>query len=165
MRKTKEVTIPNDFPGERDRGKTFHLTEMSADQAEKWAARAWLALAQSGIDVPKEAIGGGWVVLAMLSLRAFAGAKFSDIEPLMDEMFACIKFKSSAGIVRPLLVQEGPDAESDIEEVPTRAFLRGEVFNLHAGFFLDGIKSVLSLVPKNMGGSSTAPTSQDQSQP
>jgi hypothetical protein len=39
-------------PPDRDKGKRFKITEMPAMKAEKWAARFFLALAKSGIDIP-----------------------------------------------------------------------------------------------------------------
>ena len=45
-RKTKEVTI--DKVGSRDHGKTFLITEMSAQAADAWALRAMGAMVRSG---------------------------------------------------------------------------------------------------------------------
>jgi len=49
-RKVLTVTIGPD--GGRDAGKQFQLTEMAAAQAERFAAKAFLALARNGVEVP-----------------------------------------------------------------------------------------------------------------
>ena len=51
MRKTKLITIESD---NRDNGKSYLITEMSASQVEKWAAKAFFALAKSGFEIPDE---------------------------------------------------------------------------------------------------------------
>ena len=51
-RKTKRVTITAEG---RDKGKTFLITELPADQAERWAIRALLALIQSGAVISEDA--------------------------------------------------------------------------------------------------------------
>ena len=70
MRKTKTVTIESE---NRDHGKCFLLTEMSAAAAEKWAARAFLALAKSGVNLPDGVADMG------LAGVAAAGAGASDL--------------------------------------------------------------------------------------
>ena len=111
----------------RDAGKKFRITEMPSWQAEKWALRAFMALARSGVDVPEDVQELGLAGLAQLGLKALAGASFEEAEPLLDEMMTCVKFVSSAGHERDLL----PD---EIEEVATRLQLRGEIFKLHTDF-------------------------------
>jgi hypothetical protein len=126
-RKTLTVTI--DAPG-RDQGKVFTLREMPASQAEKWAARALLALARSGVEIPDNIASAGLAGIAYLGIKAFAGLRFDDAEPLLDEMFRCITFVPDPmrpNIVRGLI-------EDDIEEVATRIKLRAELFTLHTGF-------------------------------
>src|SRR5690242_21778037 len=51
MRKTLRYTVAEEG---RDKGKTYLLTEMSASQAEMWAARAFLAMANNGIEIPAQ---------------------------------------------------------------------------------------------------------------
>jgi len=140
MRKTKYVTINAD---NRDKGKTFLITEMPAAMAEEWAARAFLGLAKSGVEIPEYIRGAGMAGLAVVSLKALGGVKFSDptdpeasLKSLMDDMFACIKVvrdKSHPEMAFPLI-------EDDVEEVQTRLFLRDQVFELHTGFSFAGEK-------------------------
>ena len=140
MRKTKEVVISSGTApvdpvkpksGEnRDFGKKFLLTEMSADQAEKWAMRLTLAMTRAGMDVPEGATTWG-AILAYGIMKGIGSVSWSDAEPLLDEMWACVQ------IVEPALVRKPtPD---DVEEVSTRLLLRQEVFDLHAGFFTLGV--------------------------
>ena len=90
MRKTKIVTIEAE---NRDKGKTFLLTEMSAAQAEKWAARAFLALAKSGAELPAGAADAGLAGVATAGLAALSGLDWDLAEPLLDEMFRCIQIQ------------------------------------------------------------------------
>ena len=131
MRKTATVTITREG---RDKGQVFVIEEMPASQAEKWAARAFIALAKSGVDVPEDIASAGFAGLAVLGLRALGGIDFALAEPLMDEMFQCIRIAESPSFVRNL-------TEDDIQEVATRLQLRAEVFALHTGFSMAGAGS------------------------
>jgi len=134
-RKTKIVQISDE---NRDKGKCFLIREMPATQAEKWAARAFLALAKSGVEIPDDIANAGLAGIAAMGIRALGGMTFADAEPLLDEMFnSCVAvipdpakpeiFRGAGGI--------GALIEDDIEEVATRLKLRKEVFSLHTGFF------------------------------
>lgn len=127
MLKTKTVTITADG---RDKGKTFLLTEMPAFQAEAWAARALLALAKSGADIPDDIANSGLAGMASLSIKAFAGVPWYDAKPLLDEMFECVQIQEPA-MVRAV-------SPNDIEDVRTILLLRSEVLELHTGFSVGG---------------------------
>lgn len=141
-RKTKTVTIPAPKTGERDNrdaGKTFLLTEMDALRTEKWAARALLAIAAGGVDIPPDVLkmGAGAVVAA--GFRALVTMSFIDAEPLLDEMMECVSVvpdRRKADVTRPL------DPE-DIDEVTTIWLLRSEVVELHTGFSVAAFLSKL----------------------
>ena len=135
MRKTITVTAQDG----RDAGKAFLITEMPARQAEKWAARAFLALAKSGADVPDDLAASGIVGLATVGLKMFGGMSFADAEPLMDEMAQCWRLvpdPNRPDITRPLQ----PNGD-DIEEVRTYLRLRRETLELHVGFKLADVRS------------------------
>ena len=137
MRKTKRVMITADG---RDKGKMFLITEMSASQAERWAFRVFQALARTGIDVPEHVSNSGIAGMAIVGLKALGNMPLHEASDLMEEMFACIK------IVRDT---DHPDMafglmEEDIEEVATRVELRTEVFELHTGFSLAGVRQNLN---------------------
>lgn len=136
-RRTREVKIPgvrSEQPGARDNGKTFYLTEMPASQGERWGIRALALLIRSGVELPDEVAEGGLQAVAALGWRMFGALAFDDIEPLLEEMFACVQIKEPA-IIRDL-------TESDIEEIMTRVRLRSEVWKLHTDFFeLDALRA------------------------
>ncbi len=114
----------------RDLGKCYRLTEMSASQAEKWAAKALLALARGGAEVPDDIAGAGLAGIATYGIKAFAGMTFHDAEPLLDEMFRCVQRvidPANPAFARALV-------EDDIEEVATRVQLRIDLFKLHVDF-------------------------------
>ena len=145
MRNTKIVQIQTDDPNNRDRGKTFIITEMPVFQAEKFAARAWLAVCNANVNLSEEesanvVTNAGWAGLAFLSLRALGNANYTDIEPLMDEMMTYIK------IIRDMKNSDlsYPVLESDVEELSTLMTLRKEFIDLHTGFFSKGAGSLAS---------------------
>lgn len=114
----------------RDQGKIYVITEMPASQGEKWAMRAFMAMAQSGMEVPEDLAAMGFAGLIRMGVTCIAKAPYALAEPLIDEMMACVKIMPSAsnpGVIRPLI-------EDDIEEIPTRLKLRAEVLSLHSGF-------------------------------
>ena len=132
MRETKTVIIPAVGLGrDRDKGKTFLLTEMSATRAEKWADRAFLALGRSRVDLPpgiERTRRPDFHTMALL----VGNMKFPDLEPLMDELMSCVQIipdPRNPGFVRA-------PVEEDIEEVATRQYLRSEVLDLHVNFML-----------------------------
>lgn len=140
-RKEKTVTITADG---RDRGKVFHIREMPAARAERWAARALLLAARSGANV--ENVNAGMAGIAVMGITTLMhGVNFPDVEPLLDEMMQCISVKPDPNhpdLTRPL-IDRGAD-EDDIEEVATRVELRSEVLALHLGFPLADALSKLT---------------------
>jgi hypothetical protein len=114
----------------RDDGKTFLLTEMPAAQAEKWATRAFMALASSGVEIPDNIRDMGLVGVASLGWKAFGGLPWDLAEPLLDEMMTCVKAMpdlNRPGVTRPLV-------DTDIEEIGTRIKMRMAIFKLHVDF-------------------------------
>jgi len=139
-RKIADVTIADEG---RDKGKVFSLVEMSASAAEKWAGRALFVAAQSGADILN--VRAGMAGVATLSIGTVLGAKFSEVEPLLDEMFECVAYRPdprNPAIMRGgrycnipgVMTVIGPLVETDIEEVMTRVKLRQELLTLHLGF-------------------------------
>lgn len=131
MRKSEVVTITEEG---RDKGKQFLIEEMPASQAESWALRAILALMRSGVDIPDDYQNLGMAGIAAIGVKALAGLSWELSEPLLVEMWGCVKSQQKAG-VRPLI-------EEDIEEPGTRFFLRGKILELHTGFSLTGAPSI-----------------------
>jgi hypothetical protein len=150
MRKTTVVTITDGSPDpnapdyNRDYKKTFQIREMPAAVAERWATRALLMLAKSGIDLPENAAGAGWAGIAVLGFKALSHANIAEIQPLLDEMWQCVSIIPDMRHpqVSRALMWSGADGEgADIEEPLTLLKLRAEVFNLHTGFSLPGVGS------------------------
>lgn len=137
-RHTKVVTIS---ASGRDKGKSFVITEMDADKGERWALRALLALSRGGIEVPPGLFEQGWIGLAnmlpyalVMGLQSLHGSQWAEVEPLLDEMMECIRFKPPGSNDERLLQPLFPGSGSQIEEIATRLHLRKEVLQLHMGF-------------------------------
>lgn len=165
-RKTKVVVIPAPKTGERenrDAGKAFLLTEMDAVRTEKWAARALLAIAAGGVDIPPEVLQMGAPAVVAAGFRSLVTMAFADAEPLLDEMMQCVSFipdRRKPDVTRPL------DPE-DIDEVTTLLTLRGEVVELHTGFSVAAFLSKLGKAASTMTptpDSSDTPTSPSPSE-
>ena len=126
-RKTEYITIEKEG---RDLGKTFVITEMSAFAAERWATKAFFALANSGIDLP-QGMAAGMQGMASMGLEALGKVKYDDAEPLLAEMLDCVQIKpSEKAPAREIL--HGDDG--DIEEISTLLTLRMAIFKLHVNF-------------------------------
>lgn len=134
-RKTIVYTVPVD-PNNRDSGRSFLITEMPADRAERWATRAVLALAKAGMDLPEGATAAGMAALAVAGFKAMGGLDPDTLEPLLDEMFTCVQFQPSMPGAPLQKLLAGDNAQ--IEEVSTRYAIRMEVFKLHTGFSMAG---------------------------
>ncbi len=125
----KEAFITIAAEGE-DQGKVFKITRMPAMQAAKWAARAFLALARGGIEIPEDIARSGLMGIAMFTFRVFGSMRWEDAEPLLDELFACVQAVPDPA--RPLMVTKV--FESSIQEPATVMQLHKEVFALHVDF-------------------------------
>ena len=137
----KEIVVVPAWPGNRDAGRHFLISEMPAARAEKWAWRMFIALKGSGSEIPMEAARLGMVGVAVAGFNAFlrADVKPEQIEPLLDEMMTCVqvirdpkaKDKTTGGPVVTAIV-----GDDDNREVQTIGWLRAEVLRLHTGFML-----------------------------
>jgi hypothetical protein len=157
MRKTAIVKIAEEG---RDKGKIFVITEPPASQVERWALRALMALAKSGVELPENVKGAGIAGVAALGLKAIVGGVgVDDTEWLMSQMMACVQLQPGPdpNVVRPLI-------EDDIDEVATRFKLYFEVFNLITGFSQAGSQSTLK-TPEASPASPNTRTFQGQSGP
>lgn len=126
-RKTAQYRVEDEG---RDKGKVFLLREMPATQGERWALRAFLAMAKNGVELPEGASEAGFAGLASYGLSLIGKLPFADADALMDEMFQCVTIipdPAKTDFARSLV-------EDDIEEIATRVKLRIAVFKLHADF-------------------------------
>jgi len=128
----KEASFVADFG--RDAGKQFHITEMSATQAENWAFKVVLAIGASGIEIPDNLAAQGMAGLLAVGYLNLLKIPFEVAQPLLNEMMGCVQVVPSPNVKRPLI-------EDDIEEVKTRLSLRKAVWDLHMDFFLEENKS------------------------
>lgn len=124
----KEASFIADFG--RDAGKQYHITEMSASQAESWAFKVILAIGNAGIDIPDDLAAQGMSGLLAVGYLNLLKIPFEAAKPLMDEMMGCVQMVPSPNVKRPLI-------EDDIEEVKTRLSLRKAIWDLHMDFFLE----------------------------
>ena len=114
----------------RDAGKVFRITEMPADQAERWAVKAFLAAAKGGITLPDSAAESGFAGIAQAGFAMLANMSPELAFDLLDEMMACVQIQPNPAkpeVVRGLV-------SDDIVEVITRLQLRKAVFDLHVDF-------------------------------
>src|ERR1700751_4084213 len=130
-RRTKEVTLTDG----RDKGRAFLLTEMAADQGERLALRALLAISRSGVNVPPQLFDSGWAGLAammpylfVIGFQGLAGARWEELEPLLAEMMACVQYAPGHGHP-PQAIKTGDLCQ--IEEVKSFLKLRKMVLELH----------------------------------
>jgi hypothetical protein len=154
MRRTVTVTIQGEPEKNRDAGKTFIVTEVSATQAEEWGLRAIMALGTSGVVVPQELADMGLIGAAIVGYQAFMGAKPSEVLPLWREMLpATVQYQPSPGIKLPY-------DPSLFEEPSTLLELRKNVLELHTGFTLAELaqKFRAATLAKQTNSSQTTPT-------
>lgn len=140
----------------RDNGKSFFIKEMASRPAEKWAARAFLALAHSQVDLPpgigRDLAGARGSMADIYRMSRLVGhLNFPELEPLLDELMGCVRFvvdeslaTSTAGAAGTRPIHDAGDDNDDIQEVATRHMLRAEVVDLHVGFFLPAM--ILNLI-------------------
>lgn len=140
MARKVEVHIITAPPPNRDHGKRFRIREMAALRAEKWAARALLALAKSGAQLPENLGQAGMAGLAVAGLRALQNLDWADAEPLLDEMMSCVSImpdERHPELDRPLVIGSQYEGD-DVEELSTYIELRQKVFEIHTSFFSKG---------------------------
>lgn len=144
-RHTREIQIQT--PG-RDAGKKFRITEMPADQGERWGNRLALEFGQAVSKVPSAVIGGGMAsvshmlpILLVQGLQSLGGLNPAVVQPLLDEMMAQVKYipPTSAAGVPDQTIFAGEN--SQIEEIQTRYTLIFETIKLHWSFLLDAAQS------------------------
>ena len=162
MRKTKEILIPGapQSVSNRDGGKRYLITEMSARAAEDWVVRAFLAINAAGIDISDQARAAGAASVISEGMAGFMRMKPADAMPLLDEMMTCVQiFDATHGQYRNL------DFDDDIEEIATRFQLRGEVIELHTGFPVTAALSTLGAAVKRSMASPVTSTFPSTSEP
>ena len=149
-RESAVVRVP-DFPGtrNRDKSKIFKITEWDSERAEHWGIRAMLALGSTNdARLPLDMAGMGMEGIAIVGINAFfAQTRAMGDEnvkavviPLLDELLECVEIIRDAK--HPEVVTKLIPA-TDIEEIATRMWLRGEVLSLHLSFSVSAVFSGL----------------------
>lgn len=132
MRKTETLKITDE---NRDKGKSFILTEMPADAGERWANRAALALMNTGAAIPEEALGAGWAALAAVGIQALGMLRHESVQPLLDELWpVCVRIVPPRPDLPLQEIMAGINCQ--IEEVGTRYKIYYALWKLHTGFSL-----------------------------
>jgi hypothetical protein len=132
-RRNKEVTITEEG---RDKGKTFILTEMPAEEGELWATRAMELLELAGFIVSEETKAAGMAGLAVTA-RPFTFATGRALQDAsLENMWSYVQFQPKNRDAPPQKLFAGDDCQ--IEEWTTRLKLRVEFVQLHTGFFSRG---------------------------
>ena len=114
----------------RDKDKRYLLTELPAERAERWAIRAFLAIAKAGIEIPDGLADMGVAGLASMGLTWVGKIDFETADVLLKEMMGCVQAMpnpDNSAIVRALV-------DTDIEEVRTRFNIRKAIIDLHISF-------------------------------
>lgn len=129
-RKIERLTITSEG---RDKGKTFLLTEMPADQGERIANRIVFALLNTGAAIPEEALGAGWAALAAVGIQAIGMLKADDVQAVLDDVWPlCVRYSPPNEKLMPQEII--PGINSQIEEVKTRYEIHMALWKLHTGF-------------------------------
>lgn len=126
-RRTKVLSI--DDADSRDNGKSYLITEMSAESAEWWAFRVMQALLGSDAEIDFNA---PLADVARKGLQAISMMDPEKAKPLLEEMMGCVQIQLPNGSASRALLS------GDVEEVKTRIALRKSVLELHTGFFMHG---------------------------
>jgi hypothetical protein len=115
----------------RDEGKSFVITEMSAVQGHEWATKALFAILNSGVEMPEEMANMGLAGLAVMGMGAVTSIPHAVAKPLLDELMTCVQIKMEK-------VTRAPVPE-DYEEVITIFDLQREVLSMHIAPFISGV--------------------------
>jgi hypothetical protein len=133
-RTSKIVKVPRfEQCKNRDEGKNFLIVEWSAARADRWMQQVVFAFNKGAGELPMGLRGVGWEGIAIIGINTFLRGNVSSAEmmPLFDELFECVK------VIRdpkhPEVFTEIV-SDDDIEEVPTRWWLRNEVVSVHINF-------------------------------
>lgn len=124
---------------DRDKGKNFILTEMSAAQSEDWATRALLALGAANVDLPEGSLSLGMAALAEIGLKKLFAIDHDRLKPLLAELMGCVEYLPDPH--KPSVTLRYPMFESQVEEAKTLFLLKWEVLKLHLSFLEAGSQS------------------------
>jgi hypothetical protein len=128
LRNSKTITIESG----RDKGKTFVITEMPVVQADDWAMRAIITVANGGIDVGDLRSEMGMLGIGNILLKALSNIRAEEAIPLLNELLECAQIVPSGGNAREI------ELNTDIRDVKTLFRLRAEAIAVHLDFLTQG---------------------------
>lgn len=140
MRKTKVVTIEAD---NRDKGKSFLITEMGAHQLEQWSAEALIAIFAGNVpaDILQISQTSNTAALATAMEYLLKGLTWQTVRPLYNKLLGCVAFipekESKTNPVNVIPLTES-NQDNFVEEVPTLLKLRLEALEINLGFLGQG---------------------------
>lgn len=140
MRKTKVVTIEAD---NRDKGKSFLITEMGAHQLEQWSAEALIAIFAGNVpaDILQISQTSNTAALATAMEYLLKGLSWQTVRPLYNKLLSCVSFipekESKTNPVNVIPLTES-NQDTFVEEVPTLLKLRLEALEINLGFLGQG---------------------------
>ena len=130
--------------------KLYQITEWPAARAEQWGIRALMAYNRGGGHLPvDQAFGRGMEGIVYLGIDTFLRGQMraEEVQPILDELLECVKIvrdPSARDKQTNKPVATDIVADSDIQEVATRMWLRSEVLFLHTGFSVGDALSELT---------------------
>ena len=137
-RKQIEITITDE---NRDKGKSYRITEMPATRAQEFADRVFFAAMNCGVKLPGEIGQIGMAELWAAGLSMADKIPYDWARPLLDMLLECVDIPTDVGVYRKRV-------DSDIEEITTVFRLRTEALKLHFGFFAAGGGSTSGQAPQ-----------------
>lgn len=117
-----------------DSGKNFCITKMPVMKAEKWAAKALLAIMHGNPEIPEEAASMGILGLLQIGLSGLMKCKWEDVEPLLDEMLDYVEIipdVSKPQVKRRLF-------DGDVQDVRTIIGIRKAIWEFNTSFLSEG---------------------------
>ena len=145
--------------------KLYQITEWPAARAEQWGIRALMAYNRGGGHLPVDQVfGRGMEGIVYLGIDTFLRGQMqaAEVQPILDELLECVKIvrdPSARDKATNQPVATDIVADSDIQEVATRMWLRSEVLYLHTGFSVgDALLELILAI--NSARSPTTQTSQ-----
>jgi hypothetical protein len=131
MRRQTTYTVTDEG---RDKGRTFIITEMSADAGERWATQAMYLLVQAGNDLPNGASEAGMAGLAATGIDPMEISIMKALQDTsLDSLWDCVKYQHNPEHA-PQPIFSGDACQ--IEEIKTRRALRMEVLKIHLNPFV-----------------------------
>jgi hypothetical protein len=158
-RETKIIDCPS-FPNcrNRDKGKTYEITEWDAVTADRWIQRVTYAVVNTGGTLPLDLKGAGWEGIAIMGINSLLRGNMNpDIMiPLGEELLECVRIIPDKK--NPETSARAPTIEGDIEEVQTRWWLRDQVVSVHTNFsFAAALSRLVSQIMEKVPTTTDSP--------